>query len=426
MIFVPVLSLEQLQSGVAQGVNGRLKNMNGLAASGNGEGVVLVAAGQLPFVVTNGSPDIAIAGIAVFVIAQKYGTVVFPGFKEQVVFQTVADNNVMVCEMCGSQDLVKQDGMFVCQNCGTKYSVEEAKKLLGTVKVDKTEETEKLLVLARRAREDNNSENAEKYYGLVLQEDPDNWEAAFFQVYYQSMQCKIMNISSAAYSVANNIDSTMKLISEMQDTDEKNRALDTVISYAQLIASMLASGAINHYTQHSSVNGVFGECSNRVVAVKSIYEMLEKSLKKYCTSNTSRLVAVQKAENSFLSKNGKFFNTNYLTTETARLTNEIKDKDTSYTPPTVQTGGCYVATAVYGSYDCPEVWTLRRFRDNTLAETWYGRAFIRTYYAISPTLVKWFGETAWFKNMWKPTLDRMVERLNGEGVENTPYNDREW
>lgn len=38
-------------------------------------------------------------------------------------------------------------------------------------------------------------------------------------------------------------------------------------------------------------------------------------------------------------------------------------------------GGCYVATAVYGSYDCPQVWTLRRFRDYTLAETWYGRAF---------------------------------------------------
>ncbi|MBQ1728972.1 MAG: hypothetical protein II036_01280 [Oscillospiraceae bacterium] len=25
----------------------------------------------------------------------------------------------IVCEMCGSQDLVKKDGMFVCQNCGT-------------------------------------------------------------------------------------------------------------------------------------------------------------------------------------------------------------------------------------------------------------------------------------------------------------------
>ena len=60
-------------------------------------------------------------------------------------------------------------------------------------------------------------------------------------------------------------------------------------------------------------------------------------------------------------------------------------------------GCCYVATAVYGSYDCPEVWTLRRFRDDSLAETWYGRAFVKTYYAISPTLVKWFGHTEWFK-----------------------------
>ena len=89
-------------------------------------------------------------------------------------------------------------------------------------------------------------------------------------------------------------------------------------------------------------------------------------------------------------------------------------------------GGCYVATAVYGSYDCPQVWTLRRFRDYTLAETWYGRAFIRTYYAISPTLVKWFGHTAWFKKMWKGKLDRMVANLNAEGVEDTPYEDRNW
>ena len=89
-------------------------------------------------------------------------------------------------------------------------------------------------------------------------------------------------------------------------------------------------------------------------------------------------------------------------------------------------GGCYVATAVYGSYDCPQVWTLRRYRDYALAETWYGRAFIKTYYAISPTLVKWFGHTDWFKKMWKGRLDRKVARLNAEGVEDTPYVDRKW
>ena len=88
--------------------------------------------------------------------------------------------------------------------------------------------------------------------------------------------------------------------------------------------------------------------------------------------------------------------------------------------------GCYVATCVYGSYDCPQVWTLRRYRDNTLAATWFGRLFIRTYYAISPTLVKWFGKTNWFKNMWRGKLDRMVRKLQAEGVESTPYDDKVW
>lgn len=34
------------------------------------------------------------------------------------------------CEMCGSNDVIKSEGYYVCQSCGTKYSVEEAKKLL--------------------------------------------------------------------------------------------------------------------------------------------------------------------------------------------------------------------------------------------------------------------------------------------------------
>ena len=89
-------------------------------------------------------------------------------------------------------------------------------------------------------------------------------------------------------------------------------------------------------------------------------------------------------------------------------------------------GGCYVATCVYGSYDCPQVWTLRRFRDETLAATWYGRAFIRCYYAVSPALVRLFGGQRWFRAIWKPRLDGMVRRLNGQGVADTPYQDRPW
>ena len=69
---------------------------------------------------------------------------------------------------------------------------------------------------------------------------------------------------------------------------------------------------------------------------------------------------------------------------------------------------------------------MRRYRDDTLAKTWYGRAFVRTYYAVSPTLVKWFGETAWFKKLWRGKLDNMVKRLNAEGYEDTPYRVKNW
>jgi hypothetical protein len=89
-------------------------------------------------------------------------------------------------------------------------------------------------------------------------------------------------------------------------------------------------------------------------------------------------------------------------------------------------GGCYVATCVYGSYDCPEVWTLRRFRDETLASKWYGRAFIKIYYLLSPIAVKLFGKFKWFRRIFKPRLDKLVSKLNMQGVDNTPYEDTQW
>ncbi len=89
-------------------------------------------------------------------------------------------------------------------------------------------------------------------------------------------------------------------------------------------------------------------------------------------------------------------------------------------------GGCYIATCVYGSYDCPQVWTLRRFRDDLLGSTWYGRTFICIYYWISPTLVKLFGKTNWFKKLWRAILDKMVKKLQGQGFSSTPYVDINW
>lgn len=36
----------------------------------------------------------------------------------------------MVCELCGSTDFVKEGGLFVCQKCGMKYSLEDARRIM--------------------------------------------------------------------------------------------------------------------------------------------------------------------------------------------------------------------------------------------------------------------------------------------------------
>ena len=78
----------------------------------------------------------------------------------------------------------------------------------------------------------------------------------------------------------------------------------------------------------------------------------------------------------------------------------------------ITSGGCYIATCVYGSYDCPQVMSLRDYRDRVLAETPFGRLFIRVYYSIGPALVSKFGGAAWFKRFWQKFLDWFVRYIN--------------
>lgn len=86
-------------------------------------------------------------------------------------------------------------------------------------------------------------------------------------------------------------------------------------------------------------------------------------------------------------------------------------------------GGCYIATCVYGSYDCPPVWVLRRYRDYKLAQNLPGRIFIKIYYIISPKLVDMFGKKEWFRRLWIVFLNKKVATLQADGYPDTPYSD---
>jgi len=53
-----------------------------------------------------------------------------------------------------------------------------------------------------------------------------------------------------------------------------------------------------------------------------------------------------------------------------------------------KTGGCFIATAVYGSENAPEVIALRIFRDDLLLPYKIGRSFVNFYYFFSPSVAK--------------------------------------
>ena len=108
----------------------------------------------------------------------------------------------LVCEMCGSTDLIKQDGVFVCQDCGCKYSIEEARKMMvegtvevtGTVKVDNSAAVENYLTMVRNALQAKNYKEAEEYCNKVIEMDVNNWEAWFIKGKAVGWQSRLNNV----------------------------------------------------------------------------------------------------------------------------------------------------------------------------------------------------------------------------------------
>ncbi len=139
----------------------------------------------------------------------------------------------LTCEMCGSNDLIKQDGVFVCQSCGCKYSVEEAKKMMvegtvevtGTVKVDDEKETLNLKQLVSNAKNRKDYKEAAKYYNELLLKEPNSWEANYYTVYAQAMDIKVGEIPKELARVSNNIAPVFDLITKNNYTAEEKAGI---------------------------------------------------------------------------------------------------------------------------------------------------------------------------------------------------------
>lgn len=411
----------------------------------------------------------------------------------------------LTCEMCGSTNLIKDGGVFVCQSCGTKYSVEEAKKMMidgvvsvkGRVVVDNTSSIDNYLVMAKNASKAGNHLEAESYCNKIIEIDSQHCEAWLLKGTSAGWQSTLANIrleetincynNALSFTSESNIETIKKTICEELSslssaitklacdhfsefpsletaTSIHLHLLDLVLTIAPIVKSNggesellkknigLTTGetALNayNYAKSSYKNANDGYPSeydwrdyldtgdgciyllsfaatlchvgtdNEISYYKSMIKMQEElALSRSWTIsvNTGDYVVEYTLTNEAI--NNRF-------DTIMEYHNSIKELDPSYIiPQRPKAGGCYIATAIYGSYDCPEVWTLRRFRDYTLAETWYGRLFIKTYYATSPTLVKHFGNSLWFKKLFARPINKLVKHLKNIGVESTPYKD---
>ena len=88
-----------------------------------------------------------------------------------------------------------------------------------------------------------------------------------------------------------------------------------------------------------------------------------------------------------------------------------------YVQPASNRGSdCFIATAVYGGYDMPQVRLLRTFRDQRLSSR-RGQRVVGFYYRISPPLARWLGSRPRAAGLVRILLDGIVWLIRVTGKE---------
>ncbi len=362
------------------------------------------------------------------------------------------------CTQCGGDievDSTKEAA--ICMFCGTAFITEKAinkynsyttnnininssGNIVNIIDIDDKDDDkfDEYLRVARLSRDNGDDEKTLKFYNLVLEIEPQNWEAIFFStcssVYINTT---VGNIPSGITKIKSTLGTVMELLKENTNRDEVIDSLLEIVEKLNNMSLDFYNSVSEYFSKYRLDMDVFQYFNTATFAITNLMFEFGDQIESDFDDNSNERYSQIYVESwkSAITIRKEFFscypvflnvrpedNKSFLQKQVNKYSAKIQKFEPSYVAPKAK--ACYVATCVYGSYDCPEVWTLRRFRDFTLDKTWYGRLFIKCYYKVSPKIVKLFGKKRFFVLVWKNVLDKMVKKLNDKGIENTTYNDK--
>lgn len=206
----------------------------------------------------------------------------------------------MTCEICGSNELEKRDGVFICNSCGTRYSTEEAKKLLievkghvdvsgSTVKVDKNEQLQNLYTVARRYRNSKDFEAAAKQYETILIDDPDSWEATFYSVYCRAASCTIAEIMATARLVSNSLPAIIQMVKKNIPTEQQKTIVREIATQVASLYRTLTDSSYDFYKPYDNYASITNDWTECAVNAGVCGDIIEKNYKN--DENTLKIAA---------------------------------------------------------------------------------------------------------------------------------------
>lgn len=357
------------------------------------------------------------------------------------------------CPNCGAS--IQLDGSRecgFCSYCGSKVQIQDA---INKIKIDKSGDIKNYLAVGRAAAEIGNGQEACEYANKVLEIDPRNAEA--WELKMSGIGCM------PGYNCHQMLAAGNKALEICNSPEMKDRIYMSYLSLSPLYLREACDKLLQNLRALKDLYESYGVLDSSTASERMLeYDIMARSLCDDIAQIPTLRFAVPDEE---IEKNEEFaeitveiakewiacglalnrrYNTYgaYISDEGLEywkdtlekikrglngkfLTQEISADNFVISKPSIQTDvlsdrhqpfppnneGCYIATAVYGSYEASEVMVLRHFRDNTLKRSYLGKWFIEIYYFLSPPIAEKLKDAKLVNQVVRSILNKLVRHL---------------